>query len=84
MSIALYSPTVLYSYRIDDNWWYANGGNHPDAKHGYDFEGCDEYGYDSWGRDRDWKTKKDYERNPELFQEVKNRYNFLIKQLGRY
>lgn len=81
MSKALFSPTVLYSYKVCQDWWERNGAGHEDSVPGYDWEGCDEYGYDKNGRDRAWKTMKDYENDPELFEQIKKDYNFLIRTL---
>ena len=47
MSAGKYSPTISYSYDMDQKWWYKNGGGYgnginPDSE-------CDDDGYDSYG-----------------------------------
>lgn len=74
---ATYSPTVCYSYRIDEDWWYRL---YP--RNNYDCQGYDEYGYDKDGRDRAWKKKSDYEKDSNLYEEMIKDFNFLIHITG--
>lgn len=48
MSVGKYSPTVSYSYMLDQKWWEKNGGGYGNGKNPdseLDDEGYDSYGY---------------------------------------
>jgi len=44
-----YSPTVVQSYQINENWFIENGGN---SKTSLDKDGYDAFGYDTDNVDR--------------------------------
>ncbi len=52
MSAGKYSPTLSYSYAMDQKWWYKNGGgfgNGIDPDSDNDNDGYDSYGYSGEG-----------------------------------
>ena len=83
-SIAFYSPTVLHSYRIDEDWWIDNISKDSEKPPGFDDEGFDEYGYDKFGRDRAWHTREEYDSSPELYEQIKQDYRFLIHKFSTF
>lgn len=78
---ALYSPTVHYSYKLDQDWWYRLHYN-SEYTSNYDCQGYDQYGYDKNGLDRAYFTKEDYELSEETYVEVLEDYDFLLRING--
>ena len=58
MSTGKYSPTVLASYRLNQNWWEEHC-NDPSIDL-FDREGYDNYGYNLHGKDREGYSEDDY------------------------
>lgn len=78
MARRTYSPTVEYSYKIDQDWWVNFSKNFENIP-GFDNEGYDEYGYDQNGRDRAWKRERDYLADKDLYNQIKQDYQFFIR-----
>jgi hypothetical protein len=61
MSLGKYSPTVTYSYKLNQQWFkeYAKSAQ-------YDPEGYDSYGYNAFGLDRAKNYESDYRQGNAL------------------
>ena len=81
MNYVMYSPTVCFSYKINEDWWKENGGGSIYNPRNLDHQGYDEYGYDSSGRDRAYNSQKDYEKHADLYQQTKKDYSFYIRNI---
>lgn len=71
-----YSPTVSWSYKIDQRWHEKLRGSHPL----YDPEGYDSYGYNAEGKDRAGYTEEDYRADDSLYFEVE--YDWAVINLA--
>lgn len=88
MSVGKYSPTVSYSYQMDQKWWDKNGGGYgnginPDSE-------CDDDGYDSYGYsgelgdgpDREGYDESDYLTSYDLDDDTGDVYHYLNESVG--
>lgn len=75
-----YSPTVSYSYVLDQNWH----NKMLDGDPVYDIAGYDSYGYNEDGLDRSGHTEHDYTGNEDLYDHVRSKYSVNLKEDVHY
>lgn len=84
MSVGKYSPTVMFSYKQDPDWFKKNGGGFGNGKYpqsDFDDDGFDSYGYDKNEVDRAGNTENSYQNEVDF--ETGEAYYYLFEKVQR-